>query len=183
MVSACNDTSNIVQLSDSDLEISCRLRDAFELIVSIEDDDPKVSDSVVESSCRRETILFAQKYEIKSIISAIKLYLLSLVTRYPPEGGEYFLTAAQMGEWTLCGRLIGALEHRPHDWDSWDFDSFHIMLDWRRWTPSTMDWLGRMGTKFVWAICQAGTKQAGASKAVVINPVELGKDVATLMMM
>jgi hypothetical protein len=43
--------------------------------------------------------------------------------------------------------------------------------------------LGRMGTKFVWAICQAGTKQAGASKAVVINPVELGKDVATLMMM
>jgi hypothetical protein len=65
MVSACNDTSNIVQLSDSDLEISCRLRDAFELIVSIEDDDPKVSDSVVESSCRRETILFAQKYEIR----------------------------------------------------------------------------------------------------------------------
>lgn len=180
MISVCKDISNTVYLTDRDYENAYEVNKVLSLIIRSEEQNHGACTSLLRFIQGRKVILFAQKYEMKWVIATITLTLHGLVSRYPPEGGEHFLDAAFLGEWNLCGRLIGVLDHQEkldHD----DMLDIREMLDWRYWTLDSMNAIGKVDSKFVWAVCQAGTKQVGGGKTEEIQYEELGEDVAKLM--
>jgi len=125
-------------------------------------------------------VAFAQKYEIISVVIAIKLHLFSLAAQYPTYGGEYVLVAASLKEWDLCGRLIGSLEY-SRDFETGEVINMRREMDWRGWTPAMIEELGKIGPKFAWAVCRAGTKCATLEGRGRIDYVAMGQELARLM--
>ena len=153
MLASCDTASSeaTVRLTDSDFETSNELVIAFHVMESYAmfDDWDLITDE--ECSLDPSVVDFAQKYEIDSMIIAIKLHLFSLAAQYPPAGGEYVLVAARLKEWGLCGRLFGSLEHSS-DYDCGYVTDMRREMDWRGWSPAMIEELGRIGHKFAWAV-------------------------------
>ena len=183
MLSISNDDpSNAVQLTDPDTEGSTTLEVALSILVDIDDGDPDSLYSVLEWSMDPSVVRFAQKYEMKIMIAAIKAFLFDSVTQYPPTGWQHILVAAVLGEWALCGRLIATLNHDMHN-ERDDVKEMRRMMDWRGWRQDDLDALTQVGAKFVWAVCRAGMKHAGAKMDQRIDYEAMREDVAKLMMM
>jgi len=181
MISVCNDSSKTLHMTDSDFETFWHLSEILASVEKLDNQDAGAGWPGYPGLSLKTCILFAQKYDMKSVIAAVKLSLNENLTRYPPKGGEHFLDAALLGEWNLCGRLIGVLDHQEN-LDRDELRGFRQILDWRYWTIDTMHDIGQVGSKFLWAVCQAGTKQVVYGKAGEIKYVDLGKDIAELMM-
>ena len=173
--------SNTVQLTDPDTERGYTLCKALEILVAIDDDDSNSLHSTLERLMDPPVVRFAQKYEMKILIAAMKAYLFNSVTQYPPEGGEHILAAAVLGEWALCGRLIATLDHNMYN-DPTAVAMMRQRMDWRGWTQGDVWELTKVDPKFAWAICRAGTKHAGVKKDRRINYEGMGEDVAKRMM-
>ena len=174
-----SDFSNAVELTDPDTESDIVLDVALEILVGIDDENSKsVHDKLYHMTL--SIIRFAQKYEIKSMIAAIKVYLFSSVAQYPPVGGDHTLVAAVLGEWALCGRLIATLDNDRHD-VSEAMEEMRRMMDWRGWQQDDLTELAKVGAKFVWAVCRAGTKHAGPKMDQRIKYEAMGEDIAKLM--
>ena len=178
MISACHDSSSILHMTDSEFEDAWTLRVILSTIRFIEEQDPSSCGSVLPFRFKKINVSFALKYDMKQVIAAIKLSMYEDIAQYPPKGGKYFLNAALLGEWNLCGRLIGTLEPSVN----LDYMWIRQRLDWRYWTLDIMHEIGQVGSKFVWAVCEAGTKQIVYGKASEISCPELGEDIARLMM-
>lgn len=109
-------TSDTVTLTDPEIECCSSVRAILSVIDTFDDDEPNGNQIVFELEMCAGLVLFANKYEMKSVINSIKATLFDLVTRYPPRGGNHFISAAHLGEWALCGRLIETLNEYgdPH---------------------------------------------------------------------
>jgi hypothetical protein len=127
-------------------------------------------------------VRFARKYEMTSILDAIKLYLFTLMTKFPPTGGRFALVAAELKEWDMCGRLVMTLD--PSTMTTGDDIGDKEMrqtLDWRGWTPEIIRELSDISEMFLWAVCQVGTKHAKASGYGQIPYGAMGPDLAKVM--
>ena len=175
-----HDLSNAVQLSDHDTEDSYTLNTALKILVDVDDEDSKSLSDNLENNMTPSVVRFAQKYEMKSMIAAIKAYLFRSIAQYPPVGGAHTLVAAILGEWVLCGRLIATLSNDmpTNSCAVWEM---RRMMDWRRWRQDHLDELTKVGSRFVWAVCRAGTKHAGPKMDQRIKYEAMGEDVAKLM--
>jgi hypothetical protein len=184
MVSACGSASDTLHLTDTEIEKSSHLCKVLEIIVAIDNDDSDTVSNILNEGSFIEVVLFAKKYEMKSVISEIKVFLFSRVTQYPPEGGEFCIEAAHLGEWALCGRLIQRLEEFSQDDPGWTMVT-RRMLDWRGWMPNDIERLGRVSKRFLWAVCRAGAKNARNESDGLgrIDYSGMGEDLANLMMM
>jgi hypothetical protein len=184
MVSACGIASDTLQLTDSEIERSYHLRTALEIIATIDKDDSNATRNILNRFLSIQVVLFAKKYDIKSVISAIKVFLFGLATQYPPDGGKHCVEAAHLGEWALCGRLVETLEEWREDEPNGTMDT-RRMLDWRGWTPDIIDMLELVSRRFLWAVSQAGSKNVrnrsyGSGR---IDYSGMGEDLANLMIM
>jgi hypothetical protein len=119
------------------------------------------------------------KYDMKSIVAAIKVYLFGLAAQHPPNGGEHIIEAGLLREWALCGRLIASLDVTQSD-EYGALVDMRRMMDWRGWTSLDMQMLRDVNPRFEWAVCKAGTKHAGANKSERISYEPMGEDVAKL---
>jgi hypothetical protein len=184
MIATCGDASDTVHLTDPDLEKGHPLQAVFELLAALDRDDFNAIAVVLRahlstSGLSSTIIALAKKYDIKSIIAAIKIFLYGLATRYPPEGGQYCIEAAHLGEWALCGHLIAAL-HEASISDVKDKTGVRRMLDWRGSSHVCMAVLARAGSRFSWAVLQSGMKNASIKNAR-IDYRGMGRDLAKLM--
>jgi len=181
MVATCHNTSDeIVRLTDRALEQSHPLQAVLEIIVAIDRNDSKLFTEYIQDNLCPSIVSLALKYEMKSVVAEIKMFLFSLIAQWPPKGGEFVLEAAQLGEWSLCGRLVASLNIARRD-EEYEVKEMRRMLDWRGWTPDIMDELGRVGARFSWAVCYAGTHHSGQNKHQRISYESLGQELARLM--
>jgi hypothetical protein len=91
-------TSNAVHLTDTDIERSYPISIALGILVDFHDYTWKALDAHTERLMTPPVVRFALKYEMKSVIAAIKAYLFRSVAQYPSEGGEHIIIAAVLGE-------------------------------------------------------------------------------------
>ena len=65
----------------------------------------------------------------------------------------------------------------------WDLDDEHMrqVVDWRGWTPEIIRDLSKISERFVWAVCQVGTKHAKLSGYGGISYANMGPDLAQIM--
>lgn len=178
MISTCNDPFKSVRLTDPDNETASHLEAILEIIAALDGNNGTLQ-SILARFMNEQVVILAEKYDMTLIILTIRSYLFGLAIQYPPAGGGYCLVAAHMSEWTLCGRLVaslGAPNQSPRG------VLMRRMLDWRGWTPEIMATLGKVDSKFVRAVCQAGTKHAGEKNGVeFIEYQGMGRDLAWLM--
>jgi hypothetical protein len=160
MISTCDDSSASVHLADLDIENAFNLSAVFEMIDAFGKDDQHNISLVLDDLLSAEVVLFAKKYGMQSIITTIRTHLFDLATQYPPTGGVFFLVAAHMAEWPLCGRLIASFRTNKHGQGAAGMRKMRRMLDWRGWTPNIMASLERVSKQIAWAVCQAGTEHA-----------------------
>jgi len=180
MISTCGNTSNTVHLTTHDIEDGFEVETILMFILAIDNSDSDDLADLMYDRLNPHTIIFAKKYEMNLVIAEIKMYLFGLIAQWPPTGGQYFLEAAHLGEWSLCGRLIATLDNvRPDESDKEKYT--RRMLDWRGWTSDIMDEMGRVSAKFSWAVCYAGTHHAGRNKDKGIYYEGMGGELAKLM--
>jgi len=122
--------SNAVHLTDPDIERGFAISNVLDILVDIGKYVWKDLDYYEERFMSPSAARFALKYEVNSVIAAMKAWLFRSVAQYPPEGGEYILEAAVLGEWALCGRLIASLDHAPN-FDLGRMTPMLRMMDWR----------------------------------------------------
>jgi hypothetical protein len=91
-------TSNAVHLTDTDIERSYPISIALGILVDFNDYAWKPLDAHTECFMTPPVVRFALKYEMKSVIDAIKAYLFRSITQYIPDGGEHIIPAAVLGE-------------------------------------------------------------------------------------
>lgn len=188
MLTLGGSASDTVTLTDPDFEHVELVRVILEIIDNFESDNEHDFRSVSDDQLSAELVFFAKKYDMKLVIHSIKMCLFGFIAQFPPRGGEHCMIAAHLGEWVLCLRLIESLD----EWQGPDLDDegeyppvkLHMrkMLDWRGWTPEIMDTLGKVSTRFTWAICQAGTHNT-TTRADRIDYKSMGRDLASLMIM
>lgn len=183
MLNSCDKLSSeaTVRLTDPDFETANEL-----VIALLAMECPTASDLWAtirydqECCLDASVVAFAQKYEMNSVVVAIKIHLFSLAAQYPPDGGEYVLVAASLELWDLCGRLIGSLEQSRDDEDG-EVKAMRRQMDWRGWTPANMEELVNIGNEFAWAVCRAGTQCATLEGHGRIDYVAMGEELAKLM--
>jgi hypothetical protein len=88
--------------------------------------------------------------------------------------------AAKLRDWRLCGRLIESLEE-IRDSDELGIIGMRQIMDWRGWKPKIVGELYSIGTKFTWAVCQAGTNCATFDGQGRIDYKAMGEALAILM--
>jgi hypothetical protein len=91
-------TSNVVHLTDTDIESSYPISIALGIMVDFHEYAWKPLDAHMERLMTPPVVRFALKYEKKSAIAAIKAYLFRSIAQCPPEGGEHIIPAAVLGE-------------------------------------------------------------------------------------
>jgi hypothetical protein len=91
-------TSNAVHLTDTDIERSYPISIALGILVDFHEYAWKPLDAHTERRMTPPVVRFALKYEMQSVIAAIKALLFRSVAQYPPEGGEHIIIAAVLGE-------------------------------------------------------------------------------------
>jgi hypothetical protein len=91
-------TSNVVHLTDTDIESSYPISIALGILVDFHGYAWKPLDAHTERLMTSPVVRSALKYEMKSVIAAIEAYLSRSVAQYPPEGGEHIIPAAVLGE-------------------------------------------------------------------------------------
>lgn len=179
MIATCKDTSQCVQLADSHIESARSIGGVLQIIALIEENDQTILHWNIPEYMCPAVVLFAQKYDMKLVLATIKSHLFRLSAEYPPSGAEYFLEAARMSEWALCGRLTASFVQDP-----WQSQEVRKMLDTRGWTPGIMDDLTRVSTRFAWAVCQTGTKHGNRGSGLnYISYDSMREDLARLMSM
>jgi hypothetical protein len=189
MISTCDNGSESVHMTDIDIESAFNLEATFEIIAAIDEDDHQNLAITMNHFLTVQVLLFAKKYDMKLVISAIRSYLFDLATQYPPTGGVFFLVAAHMSEWALCGRLIASFGTKRHGPEEANMRKMRKMVDWRGWTPNIMASLERVSRQFAWAVCQAGTKYAtfnSVDESYLGNGIDyegMGRSLAKLMNM
>jgi hypothetical protein len=181
MIATCGDKSETLHLTDHEFESSLNLSSVFEAMAAIDENHQHDTTRAAVRFMTELTVLFAQKYEMKSVLAALKTHLFGLATQYPPSGGQCWLAAAHMSEWALCGRLIASI---GTGYQGPLVVHMRKKLDCKGWTPGTMFELARVSTRFLWAACQAGVKhQIPGITANYINYQGMGEDLAKLMLM
>jgi hypothetical protein len=170
----------ILRFTDPEIELGVNIDKVFRIVKQKDDDDPKLPQTI-RDYLDDNVAYFFKKYEMTKIIVAIKRHLNELLNESPPSGGRHVLVAAILEDWDLCGRLVMTL-------DAWQGETFieedeymRQMLDWRGWTPEIIRDLSKISQRFLWAVCQVGTKHAGASAHGGISYAALGPDLARVM--
>lgn len=189
MLSVCRNPSShdapanaTLHLTDPDIETAGQLFSIFDILQNF--DDVNEVQEALDGRLDPRMVAFVKKYDMKPILDAIKIHLYSLSAMFPPCGGEFVLVAAALGEWALCGRLVMTLDERDGD-DEQDVRCTEMrqLLDWRGWTPYIIRQLLQISDKFLWAVCQAGTKHAKSSGYNQISYKGMGPDLAAIMQM
>jgi len=130
----------------------------------------------------RELVFFAQTYEIGLIIATIKDHLFGLAAQNPPTGdqcGQYWLVAAHLSEWALCGRLVASLGKD----DGTRVEYMRKMVNRRKWTPAMRIKVERVSELFAWAVWEASTDNGDARHHSERSDYEgMGEDLAKLML-
>ena len=177
---ATPDTQPTLHLTDPDFESAESLSAILCLVKEHAEDYPEYWHTL-RDNLDVNMVHFVRKYEMISCLNMIKLYLFHLASQFPPEGGRHVLVAATLGEWNLCARLVMSLEA----WQSymWMKDDEHMrqVWDWRGWTPEIIRDLSKISDKFLWAVCQVGTKHAKLSGYGRISYTDMGPDLARVM--
>jgi len=156
----------------------------LDMLSAIKQHDPhSLRFATVMSYCvSRELVFFAQKYEIELIIATIKDYLFGLAARTPPLGdqcGQYWLVAAHLSEWALCGRLVASLGKD----NGTRVDYMRKMVNRRTWTPAMRIKVERVSELFAWAVWEASTDNGNARHQPERFDYEgMGEDLAKLML-
>ena len=181
VISTCGDKADKVQLTDTDIETAFSLEATFGILAAIDENNQHNLVVAMDRLATDRVVRLAEKYDMKLVSEKIRYHLFSIATQYPPSGGHLWLAAAHMSEWALCGRLVASI-CTGHQGPLAVLT--RKMLDWRGWTPGTVLELGRVSSKFLWSVCQAGAKQhiPGAT-ANYINYQGMGEDLAKLMLM
>jgi hypothetical protein len=181
MLAVCETPSSpaALRLTDADFETVEAIDIALSAIGRGDNKDVSIAQSISEGCILDVTaVSFAKKYEMASVLTAIKVYLYDLAVQYTPQGGEYVMVAASLKEWVLCGRLLANLQKASNYKEE---VKMRRMMDWRGWTPKIMEELYSIGTKFTWAVCQAGTKSATSDGRGRIDYKAMGEELANLM--
>jgi hypothetical protein len=182
MIATCGNTADSVHLADLETEKACTLWHVFDMIHATEDDFYNAPAATYRLGITEEVAMFAKKYDMKFVTASIKNHLFALAAQYPPEGAGYCLVAAHLSEWALCGRLIETIGQDEDGHPTSGEKRMWRMLVWRGWTPEIIEALGKVSLRFVWAVCQAGTRHARSNLAQ-ISYHDMGEDLAKLMLM
>jgi len=178
---ASPDTQATLHLTDPDIESALPLFDSLMVIKSQAENDHVELYHTFRDGLDMNMVNFAKKYDISSTLDAIKLHLFELASEFPPMGGRHVLVAATLEEWNLCGRLVMGLDAwQGNGWIDCD-EHMRQMLDWRGWTPEIIQELSKISEKFLWAVCQVGTKHARAAGHGGISYAAMGPDLARVM--
>ena len=177
---ATPDMQPTLHLTDPDFESAVSLNTILYLVKEQADDDPEYWHTI-RYDLNVNMVNFVQKYEMISTLNEIKLYLFKSVSKFPPDGGQHVLVAATLGEWDLCGRLVMSLDSRHEDGHMEKDTYIRQVLDWRGWTPEIIRDLSKISDKFLWAVCQVGTKHAKLSGYGRISYTDMGPDLARVM--
>jgi hypothetical protein len=182
MIETCSGASSRAELrlTDAAFEKAADIEGILNVVESIIDEDPDIGD-VFENHLDIAMVRFAQKYQMNSILDAIKINLFDLVTNFPPIGGRFVLVAASLEEWSLCGRLVMALDSSGRSYPLYEEYDMRQALDWRGWTPKIILELSQISEMFLWAVCQVGTKHAKAAGYGQISYAMMGPDLAKIM--
>lgn len=184
MLATCKESSsgNPIRLSDTEFETAVTIEGILLVVKSLEGHDDIDLHDVIWIHLDLQLVSFAKKYDMRSILDAMKLHLFGLVTSFPPEGGEFVLVAAALREWDLCGRMIITLDQHlgRNGRDTLEKD-MRKMLDWRGWSPDMMREITQIDENLPWAIIQAGTKHAKTSGYARISYAGMGPDLAEIM--
>jgi len=128
-------------------------------------------------------VLFAQKYDIRSVITTITDYLFDLETQSPQAGGQrgqYWLVAAHLSEWALCGRFVASLGKD----NGTRVEYMRKMVNRRKWTSSMETAVESVSIWFAWAVWEASTKNGDARyQSERFDYEVMGEDLAKLMLM
>jgi hypothetical protein len=174
-----SDTQATIHLSDPDFESADSLCAILAIIKDQAENNPEFH-QIISIDLDINMVNFVKKYE-DSTMNAIKLHLFDLASEFPPDGGRHVLVAATLAEWNLCGRLVIALDGwQGNTWIE-ESDRMRKVLDWRAWTPEIMRELSQISEKFLWAVCQVGTKHARAVGYGGISYADMGPDLARIM--
>jgi hypothetical protein len=183
MLATCeqNSSGDSIHLSDAETETAATIEGILLVVETLERHGGYFRE-IFDQHLDLHLICFAKKYDMRSILDAMKLYLFGLVTSFPPEGGESVLVAAALREWDLCGRIIITLDQNigRNGRDTLEKD-MRKTLDWRGWTPETMREITQIDENLPWAIIQAGTKHAKTSGYGRISYAGMGPDLAEIM--
>jgi hypothetical protein len=171
-----------VRLGDTDFEIATDLERSLLLIGSFAPGLNVEFDRLLETHLRVSFIYFIRKYDMFPIIDSVRLHLFDLAAQFPAVGGNFALEAAALGEWDLFGRLVMTLDEAfVSGGDDVGQQRMRRKLDWRGWTPKIMQELSKINENLPWAVCQIGTKYAGASRRDTISYKAMGPDLANAM--
>ena len=177
---ATPDMQPTLRLTDPEFESAVSLSSILPIVKEQAEEDPEHWISI-RDYLDVNMVNFAQKYEMISVLNNIKLYLFKLAAQFPPKGGQHVLEAATLGEWDLCGRLVMSLDSRHEDGHMEEDTYIRQVLDWRGWTPEIIRDLSKISDKFLWAVCQVGTKHAKLSGYGRISYTDMGPDLARVM--
>jgi hypothetical protein len=170
----------ILRFTDPEVELGANLDKIFRIISQQEDNDPRLSQTI-RDYLDDKVAYFVKMYDMDSTIDAIKVHLNGLLNETPPTGGRHVFVAAILEDWELSGRLIATLDAWQGDIYIEEDEFMRQMLDWRGWTPEIIRDSSKLSTRFLWAVCQVGTKHAGASDHGGISYAAMGPDLARVM--
>ena len=177
---ATHDTQPTLHLTDPEIESAVSLSSILSIVKEQADNDPEYWHTI-RHDLDVNMVNFILKYEMIATLNIIKIFLFESASRFPPDGGRHVLVAATLGEWDLCGRLVMSLD--AWQGNAWIGAHEHMrqVLDWRGWTPDIIRDLSKISEKFLWAVCQVGTKHAKLSGYGGISYADMGPDLARIM--
>jgi hypothetical protein len=106
-------------LSDAELETAATVKGILEVPGSLEGDDELEGDDdldpreSIDHHLDLHLVFFAKKYDMKSILDAIKPHLFGLVISFPPAKVRLVLVAAALRQRGLCRRLVITGKYQP----------------------------------------------------------------------
>jgi len=188
MLATCDKSSShaTLNLTDPGVEYAANLTIVLRVIEVV--NQPVLFSETLIFNSSDDMVSFALKYEMKSVLDAVKMEVFNLVTSFPPRGTGFILSAARIKEWNLCGRLVALLDHTIERPDESELDNYshtdnmvnmRKLFDWRSWTPASMRVLSEISEEFLWAVMQTGTRHTQGDGPVSYKP--MGQSLAFVM--
>jgi hypothetical protein len=100
---------------------------------SLEGDDDLDLRESIDHHLDLQLVSFAKKYDMKSILDAIKPHLFGLVISFPPAKVRLVLVAAASGQGGLCRRLVITGNISLNYWS----EPSPSLVDYNAWTMNT----------------------------------------------